>query len=372
MLCLRGVSCCDINAVLCYILGIHVACARAAHRCVFTNSTAFQRPTELYDVLKATILARNQKLSLTMSHMESREFLQRHFEASATRCTQPILLILDEVDHLFDHDPSSQVTRDLYRWAASPALVLITMANSLRLPARASAALHANGIALPEVIAFKPYTVEQLRSIIASRMDISLLDSRALELCLKKVQATTGDARRALDLVHHALQAAVEAIQSQEDGGAEFCVPLVTMKQIQAAIKLIPNARASLETIHNLPQQVQVLLCILSVSAQGQSTWDVPLKRVKDAYALLVRKRMVGGDVATMSSVWEGLMGQLQESGFAITVAETSPPDRRKSSHSPSQLVHLTMQPDQLLVKLCEQANLKSVIGELRSSKRRC
>lgn len=129
----------------------------------------------------------------------------KHFKVKRVEDLQNVTLILDEVDFLADKDINFVTC--LY---ARCDIKVVGIANTLdlainRLPNHA------------QPLSFPPYSVQDITAIIASRLEIAnkqlqlgsvkLLDPLAIELCARKV-ATTGDLRKALELIQLAIDAA--------------------------------------------------------------------------------------------------------------------------------------------------------------------
>ncbi|CAI4225815.1 unnamed protein product [Auanema sp. JU1783] len=111
---------------------------------------------------------------------------------------RPLILILDEVDHL--STGSNSVLYAAFKWPfeLSSKLILIGIANSIDLTERVLPKLKL--VQAPKRILFTPYTQENIASILEDRMknDENKLDPKAIELCARKVAAMSGDLRTAL------------------------------------------------------------------------------------------------------------------------------------------------------------------------------
>lgn len=110
---------------------------------------------------------------------------------------------------------------------------------------------------------FPSYDEKELIDIITSRIGVNTVDGKALELVSKKIAATSGDARKALETVSNACQRCQDTLSEEELSkdvvGNES--PPVKIKHMMWAIRegnLIKHA----EVIRRLPQLAKVLLCI--------------------------------------------------------------------------------------------------------------
>jgi Cdc6-like AAA superfamily ATPase len=133
-----------------------------------------------------------------------------HFRVSSLDQLSQVCLVLDEIDFLAELDVS--LIQSFY---SNKSIKVIGIANALDL---AINKLPNNSTPL----SFPPYTVQDITAIITSRLefanlelgtDIQLLDPLATELCARKV-ASTGDLRRALDVIQFAIDAAPERKQN--------------------------------------------------------------------------------------------------------------------------------------------------------------
>lgn len=72
---------------------------------------------------------------------------------------------------------------------------------------------------------FKPYNATILKNIVTARVGPHLIHDSALTLLQRKVEANSGDARRSLDLVRHAVSVAADELavmeQQEEKEGAK-------------------------------------------------------------------------------------------------------------------------------------------------------
>ncbi|KAI8324845.1 P-loop containing nucleoside triphosphate hydrolase protein, partial [Martensiomyces pterosporus] len=126
----------------------------------------------------------------------------------------PFLVILDEVDSLLGS--KQEVLYRLFELAAHPdsRMALVGIANALDLTDRFLPRLQARNCE-PQLLNFNPYQVSDIVAIIQSRLNSvsvegtePVIQKAALELCARKVAATSGDLRKALDVCRQAMEAA--------------------------------------------------------------------------------------------------------------------------------------------------------------------
>ncbi|KAH3666096.1 hypothetical protein OGAPHI_004285 [Ogataea philodendri] len=197
--------------------------------------------------------------------------------ADQSKCDITII-ILDEMDNLMGR--SQQVLFELFSWASNlagdnPKIVIIGIANALDLTDRFLPRLKSNNIS-PDVIPFLPYTAEQIQKVITAKLQ-SLTDSQttsvplihpaAIQLCARKSATTTGDLRRAFDIVHCALDL-TERIQLQRlgtEGLSQLTLadaPKVMIAQLAKVCNTFLSANPNAK-LQNLNIQHKTVLCTL-------------------------------------------------------------------------------------------------------------
>ncbi|GME72814.1 unnamed protein product [Ambrosiozyma monospora] len=149
--------------------------------------------------------------------------------------TDSIILVLDELDNIVTK--SQQTLFELFSWASTltdsnnertTQLMLIGIANALDLTDRFLPRLRSNRIS-PELIQFLPYTADQIKTVITTKLNSLRQDPRfaspsdtttcpkssmfppiahpaAIQLCAKKSAVNTGDLRKAFDIMHRAIE----------------------------------------------------------------------------------------------------------------------------------------------------------------------
>ncbi|KAG2449488.1 hypothetical protein HYH02_005632 [Chlamydomonas schloesseri] len=149
------------------------------------------------------------------------------------------LLIVDEIDVLITKDQA--VLYNLFEWPMREGsrLAVIGISNTHDLDSRV----------LPRIasrlsgskLAFNPYNFEQLQHILSSRLQgVTAVAKGAVDFCARKVASTTGDVRRALELLRRAAEIAEgERVAAAARGQPppEDLTNAVGARQAQAAIK---------------------------------------------------------------------------------------------------------------------------------------
>ncbi|KAL6015007.1 AAA ATPase [Candidozyma auris] len=134
-----------------------------------------------------------------------------------------LVVMLDEMDYLITKD--QQVLFQLFQCAStlkssvfSTKLVLVGISNALDLTDKFLPRLRSNGYT-PESLQFLPYTGEQVRQVIISKLrslvdkenadsmsEIPIMHPVAIQLCCKKCAAVTGDLRKAFDICYKSIE----------------------------------------------------------------------------------------------------------------------------------------------------------------------
>ncbi|GIL52906.1 hypothetical protein Vafri_8656 [Volvox africanus] len=238
------------------------------------------------------------------------------------------LLIVDEIDVLITKDQA--VLYNLFEWPLqrSAKLAVIGISNTHDLDSRV----------LPRIasrlsgskLAFNPYNFEQLREILNSRLQgVTAVAKAAVDFCARKVASTTGDVRRALELLRRATEIAETELaekQRQQTETAASAPPDLTNavggRQAHLAIReMYGSVHMTLLRSAGLYQKLVLAALLVEVRAQNKAEVTVgalhhrltshlallmkgaalPLSRVVEAAAALGAQRLVLVDAG-----WQG------------------------------------------------------------------
>ncbi|GIL83271.1 hypothetical protein Vretimale_11290 [Volvox reticuliferus] len=234
------------------------------------------------------------------------------------------LLIVDEIDVLITKDQA--VLYNLFEWPLqrSAKLAVIGISNTHDLDSRV----------LPRIasrlsgskLAFNPYNFEQLREILNSRLQgVTAVAKAAVDFCARKVASTTGDVRRALELLRRATEIAetelAEKQRQQQHQQAETAASgppdlanVVGGRQAHIAIReMYGSVHMTLLRSAGLYQKLVLAALLVEVRAQNKPEVTVgalhhrltshlallmksaalPLSRVVEAAAALGAQRLV-------------------------------------------------------------------------------
>ena len=140
---------------------------------------------------------------VTSSH--AMKLLDARFNKSLSSST---VLIIDELDML--STKKQCVLYNFFNWPSiqKGKLIVIAIANTMDLPERVTSNRIRSRLGLTR-LTFKPYTHEQLQSIVASRLErLNVFQQDAIQLVSRKVASLSGDARRALEICRRATEIA--------------------------------------------------------------------------------------------------------------------------------------------------------------------
>lgn len=109
------------------------------------------------------------------------------------------------------------------------------------------------------MITFPPYCKADLVQIIEDRVGNKFIDPKAIEFAAKKVSASSGDARKVLDLAHNAVTICETSLSPDQLKATTTDEPVVTLKDMLKAAKAsTPFA----DIINGLPLFAKVILCV--------------------------------------------------------------------------------------------------------------
>lgn len=171
---------------------------------------------------------------------------------------------MDEIDSLITRD--QDVLYKIFEWASLPTsrLVLIGIANALDLTDRILPRLRAKNCE-PQLMNFNPYQVSEITSIIRDRLfslmedpedpfapppkavdgtPAPLIQANAIELCARKVAASMGDLRTALDVCRQAIELA-EMEQKKKNAAAATATTVLGEQRNGATLSAVQEPKVT-------------------------------------------------------------------------------------------------------------------------------
>ncbi|KAK9509919.1 hypothetical protein O3M35_004806 [Rhynocoris fuscipes] len=196
-----------------------------------------------------------------------------------------ILLILDEIDQL--ESKRQSILYSIFEWPLLPNshVVLVGIANALDLTDRVLPRLKAKIQFQPTIIAFAPYSKQQIIDILSERLKEvgveKILTGGALQLLASKLAAISGDIRKALDLARRV----VELAQSKEQNGKT-----VSLQEVLTVVNDVYSTSVSLCSASNstsgepFPLQQKLLVCTALLARKHSKSRDLTLGKLHDIY----------------------------------------------------------------------------------------
>ncbi len=266
------------------------------------------------------------------------EVMKRIFLAIQSRSLS-VILAIDEIDYLingYGDDILYQFTRAGER--VTPGfLSLVGISNDLKfkeaLDARVLSSLG------EEELVFPPYTVEELRAILAERAVVAfkrgVVPASTVNLCAALAGSEHGDARRAVDLLRIAGEVAEREGSQRVD---DACIRKASEKVEYDRIE---------EALRSLPLQNKIILVTVSRFQNGTNTGEVYLN-----YTTLARK--LGVEVLTQRRV-SGILAELDVLGL-LEAAVVS-----KGRRGRTKRIRLVIPLDTLSKVISEDPNISEV-----------
>ena len=216
-------------------------------RIIKFNCMSISNPTELFKELYHKISG------LKFNSADGSAQLCSLFRKTKENDCDMTILVLDEMDNIVNR--SQQSLFELFTWASTlidsetkPNLLLIGIANALDLTDRFLPRLRANCIN-PKLVPFLPYTAEQIKSVITTKLFTLLEDNKenipgkhallpplvhpaAIQFCAKKSAVTTGDLRKAFDVMFKSIDLFEENVLKTKGLDELLRVPIESLPKV--------------------------------------------------------------------------------------------------------------------------------------------
>ncbi|EPY49517.1 hypothetical protein SPOG_01402 [Schizosaccharomyces cryophilus OY26] len=266
------------------------------------NCMTITEPRMIFERVYNQLFDKQCTLDEEDSHSTYQSQLKEYFTKDHPSSAPPIILVLDEMDHLIARE--QQVLYTLFEWPSLPMsrLILVGIANALDMTDRFLPRLQTKNI-IPTLLSFTPYSAQEISSIIKARLGCALVQQKtgdtysntleeekensspsfhdkvsdevpfihpsAIELCARKVAASSGDLRKALDICRHAIEL-VE--REQKSRGLEVfmstdVLPKATIAHVVRATSALSQSASS--RLKDLSLQQKAILCTLVVCSKS-------------------------------------------------------------------------------------------------------
>jgi len=246
------------------------------------------------------------------------------------------VLVLDEIDEL--EDKNRDVLYTIFDWPRlhDSRIIVIGICNTLDFTTRSLKRCHTIKDNSIQSINFKPYSKDQVKGILSSRLPnlngTPLVAEQALELCARKVSSFSGDIRKAL----HVLRRAIELVEMEskpalplrltsDDGSnsprkREQPTTIVSVG-VHHVLKVLNEVYASkaLEMSkgnQSMPTQQQLALCVLLLFNRS-SVKEVVFSKFHSTFVKVCNKKAMGFSVDS-SSEFLGMCQLLESKGFLL------------------------------------------------------
>nr|XP_002119530.1 cell division control protein 6 homolog [Ciona intestinalis] len=259
------------------------------------NCMSVRTASQIYQQI-ATEMGANSKES------KSARTALKFIENDLTTRESMILLLLDEMDQLDSRN--HEVLYTMFGWSALPnsKVILIGIANSLDLTDRILPRLQARLECKPKLLNFKPYSKDQLANILQARIskasrghdDIKVVDAMAVQFCARKIAATSGDARKALDVCRRA----VELVETNSLGNTAESTTKVGIRQISSVMdgvygNVYSSHGGATEADDAFPLQQKLVVCSLLLLCKKTKSYEAPLGKLRETYTTICKDRQV-------------------------------------------------------------------------------
>nr|VDC80612.1 unnamed protein product [Brassica rapa] len=149
----------------------------------------------------------------------------------------------------------------------------------------------------PLVVTFRAYSMEQILRILQERLvelPYVAFQSKALELCARKVSAASGDMRKALSVCRSALEILETEVKGSTDQEPQSPVTedqVVKMDHMVAALSKTFKSPV-VDTIQSLPQHQQIIVCSAAKAFRG-SKKDRSIAELNKLYTEICKSSMI-------------------------------------------------------------------------------
>ncbi|KAL1202016.1 Cell division control protein-like protein B [Cardamine amara subsp. amara] len=249
------------------------------------NCTSLTKTTDIF----TKILGETEPGKKTNGHSSPLQRLQTLFSQKQESSRY-------EMDYLITKDRG--VLHDLFMLTTLPfsRCILIGVANAIDLADRFLPKLKSLNCK-PIVISFCAYSKDQILRILQERLMVLpyvAFQSKALELCARKVSAASGDMRKALCLCRSALE--ILEIEIRGSSGSESQSPtpddpVVRMDHMAAALSKTFKSPV-VDTIQSLPQHQQIIICSAAKAFRG-SKKDATVGELNKLYLEICKSLMI-------------------------------------------------------------------------------
>jgi cell division control protein 6 len=176
-----------------------------------------------------------------------------------------------------------------------------------------------------DTVIFGPYSEYELKQILLARVGTSVIDPNVLDYIAKKIAASSGDARKALELAANAVQHRLDQLLSTygaATGMSNAAVgPIVKMPNVMQASK--EEAVNLKERIAGQPVVGKVILCVLTSYAHAGGAVDTTIGELKQCVYECMRQSGMEDEMVQMDDFLV-LLETLVDSGLLRASSNTA------------------------------------------------
>ncbi|XP_024401767.1 cell division control protein 6 homolog B isoform X2 [Physcomitrium patens] len=275
---------------------------------VSVNCTTLTDPRNIYQKVLQSLKQKEASDDVVKSwSLCLKELRQRVCDTSRKSGGSPrhmLLLIVDEMDYLITRN--QEVLYDLFQLPTYPnsCCILIGIANAIDLTDRFLPKLRSLNCR-PDVITYPAYTKDQISTVLTQRLKgvpFTVFQTASVELCARKVAAASGDMRKALHVCRSALDILETEVRAELDKGG-IDTPSLNVSESSGSVQRSSSIKPPhlvridhmakalartfrspvVETIQNLPQHQQMVLCS-AVRLFRRAKKDATLGELNKAY----------------------------------------------------------------------------------------
>lgn len=277
----------------------------AVGRCLKTIQADFPRSLNVAFVNAAHIQTATLQESIFGPIVEALQYTGKRDSSFIQRCLASVgvksknaekitVLVIDEIDNLISSARNKQaltMLEKLLKWSVDPTMrfCLIGIANKIQGLEKAMPNLGVKGNAPnPRTVVFKPYTCSELVLILKDRVG-DVFDERALEFIGRKVSASSGDARRALELAANAVTKCIDSLTEKEKtkrAQEDAPIALVKVVHVMKAVRECSGGKIQ-DMIAAQTTSCKIVLCVaVQINRALFSISQKPFNKMKSGYLL--------------------------------------------------------------------------------------
>lgn len=259
------------------------------------------------------------------------------------------VVFLDEIDQLSTRH--QDVLYKLFEWASSPTsrLVLIGIANALNMTDRLLPRLRTKNCE-PELLNFNPYQVADITAIIKDRLatlSTPVIQPAAIEMCARKVAASMGDLRTALDICRRA----IELAETEHKKTQSTDVKPATIPHVLRVLNAVFGSPTK-QKLRQLNLQQKVVLTVLMImvrQAKRQPNQHITVGKFRKQYASLCAQ---SDEITPVSSHELSDVLSMLETSTLVSVGKSKEEQLRR--------IHLSIQESEIHDMVTEVPLLKT------------